>query len=126
VDMAKVSISEAIKLTGISRSHFYKTYINKGVITVDTLENRKLIDMSELVRVFGTNLKYSSQEQTNTLNQPTKIQPESDKIIEILEQQIRDFKTREEWLQQQIDELRSIQQNILENKAQRKKFLWIF
>lgn len=124
--MTKVSISEAIKLTGISRSHFYKTYINKGTLTVETLENRKLIDMSELVRVFGANLKYSPQEQTNTLKNPNKIQLESEKIIEILEQQIRDFKTREEWLHQQINELRNAQQNILENKAKRKKFLWFF
>ena len=124
--MTKISISEAIKLTGISRSHFYKTYINKGIITIDILENKKLIDMSELIRVFGANLKYSPQEQTNTLKQPTKIQPTTDKLIEILEQQIRDFKTREEWLQKQIDELRNTQHNILENKSKRKKFLWIF
>lgn len=124
--MTKISISEAIKLTGISRSHFYKTYINKGIITIDILENKKLIDMSELIRVFGANLKYSPQEQTNTLKQPTKIQPATDKLIEILEQQIRDFKTREEWLQKQIDELRNTQHNILENKSKRKKFLWIF
>tara|TARA_B110000503_G_scaffold128993_1_gene200719 strand:- start:359 stop:733 length:375 start_codon:yes stop_codon:yes gene_type:complete len=124
--MTKISISEAIKLTGISRSHFYKTYINKGIITIEILENKKLIDMSELIRVFGANLKYSPQEQTNTLKQPTKIQPTTDKLIEILEQQIRDFKTREEWLQKQIDELRNTQHNILENKSKRKKFLWIF
>ena len=124
--MTKISISEAIKLTGISRSHFYKTYINKGIITIDILENKKLIDMSELIRVFGANLKYSPQEQTNTLKQLTKIQPATDKLIEILEQQIRDFKTREEWLQKQIDELRNTQHNILENKSKRKKFLWIF
>ena len=124
--MTKISISEAIKLTGISRSHFYKTYINKGIVTIDILENRKLIDMSELIRVFGANLKYSPQEQTNTLMQPIKIQPATDKLIEILEQQIRDFKTREEWLQKQIDELRNTQHNILENKSKRKKFLWIF
>ena len=124
--MTKISISEAIKLTGISRSHFYKTYINKGIITVDILENKKLIDVSELIRVFGANLKYSPQEQTNTLQQTTKIQPATDKLIEILEQQIRDFKTREEWLQKQIDELRNTQHNILENKSKRKKFLWIF
>jgi predicted N-formylglutamate amidohydrolase len=124
--MTKISISEAIKLTGISRSHFYKTYINKGIITIDILENKKLIDMSELIRVFGANLKYSPQEQTHTLKQPTKIQPATDKLIEILEQQIRDFKTREEWLQKQIDELRNTQHNILENKSKRKKFLWMF
>jgi ACT domain-containing protein len=124
--MTKVSISEAIRMSGISRSHFYKTYITTGILSIEQENNRKLIDVSELIRVFGADLKYSSQEQMNTLNKTPEIQPETDKIIEILEQQIRDFKTREEWLQKQIDDLKNTQQYILENKAKRKKFLWIF
>ena len=124
--MTKVSISEAIRMSGISRSHFYKTYITTGILSIEQENNRKLIDVSELIRVFGAELKYSSQEQMNTLKKTPEIQPETDKIIEILEQQIRDFKTREEWLQKQIDDLKNTQQYILENKVNRKKFLWIF
>ena len=124
--MSKISISEAIRLTGISRSHFYKTYINKGILSIEITENKKFIDMAELIRVFGTDLKHVPKEQDYTESQTQIIQPEKDKIIAILEQQVSDFKAREEWLQKQIDDLKNTQQHLLENKSKRKKFLWIF
>ena len=124
--MSKISISEAIRLTGISRSHFYKTYINKGILSIEITENKKFIDMAELIRVFGKDLKHVPKEQDYTESQTQIIQPEKDKIIAILEQQVSDFKAREEWLQKQIDDLKNTQQHLLENKSKRKKFLWIF
>ena len=51
--MSKVSISEAIRLVGISRSQFYTKYINKGIISVQVEADKKFIDISELIRVFG-------------------------------------------------------------------------
>lgn len=54
LDMALISISEAAKLAGIARSHFYSQYLNSGVISVTRDEKGKpKIDTSELVRVFG-------------------------------------------------------------------------
>lgn len=50
--MAKLSISEAIKQSGVARSTFYNKYVNKGVISVSVSDNKKYIDSSELVRVF--------------------------------------------------------------------------
>lgn len=52
--MAKVNITQAAKLAGISRTTLYNTYIKSGQITVskDHKGNRQ-IDTSELVRVFG-------------------------------------------------------------------------
>lgn len=53
--MAKVSISEAARLAGRSRSTLYEQYIKKGKITVERdFEGRKQIDTSELLRVFGS------------------------------------------------------------------------
>jgi predicted DNA-binding transcriptional regulator AlpA len=124
--MTKISISEAIRVSGISRSHFYKTYINTGILSTEKDDNKKLIDMSELVRVFGTSLKYIHKEQDHTVVETIKTYPEKDKIIEILEQQVSDFKAREEWLQKQINELQNTQQYLLENKIKRKKLFWIF
>lgn len=124
--MTKISISEAIRLTGVSRSHFYKTYITTGVLSTEKSDNKKLIDMSELIRVFGADLKHVFKEQEHTETQTPIIQLEKDKIIAILEQQVSDFKAREEWLQKQIDDLKNTQQHLLENKSKRKKFLWIF
>lgn len=132
--MPKVSISEAIRMVGISRSHFYNKYINKGLISLIIEEDKKLIDTSELIRVFGTiQVENKEKEQLRT-TQDIKNTAEKDKIIELLEKQLeeskareREAKEREEWLQKQIDELRQQQNNLLENKhSKRKKFLGIF
>jgi hypothetical protein len=50
--MAKLSISEAIKQSGVARSTFYNKYLNKGLISISVVDNKKYIDSSELVRVF--------------------------------------------------------------------------
>jgi len=55
--MAKVSISEAARLAGISRPTIYKL-INSGQLNVTPIvkggKTVKAIDTSELMRVFGT------------------------------------------------------------------------
>ena len=140
--MSKVSISEAIRLSGISRSQFYTKYINKGIISVLIEDDKKLIDISELIRVFGNiQLENSPNEQFQTTANTEKT-TEKDKIIELLEQQLADFRTREqesairevqlrketqereEWFRQQLDKTT----HLLDDKKQkkRKKFLGVF
>lgn len=132
--MTRVSISEAIRMTGVSRSHFYNKYINKGLISVQIEDDKKLIDISELIRVFGNiQVENSTKEQIRTVEDIENIL-DNTKIIELLEQQLLEYKhreveakSREEWLQKQIDELRQQQNSLLENKViKRKKFLGIF
>lgn len=50
--MARLSVSDAIKQSGVARSTFYSKYINKGLISVSVSDGKKYIDSSELVRVF--------------------------------------------------------------------------
>jgi hypothetical protein len=132
--MAKVSISEAIRMTVVSRSHFYNKYINKGLISVQVEDDKKLIDVSELIRVFGNvHVEDANQEHIMT-NENIIDTSDKTKIIELLEQQLSESKQREieakrreEWLQKQIDELRHQQNLLLENKViKRKRFLGLF
>lgn len=132
--MTKVSISEAIRMAGVSRSHFYNKYINKGLISVQVDDDKKFIDVSELIRLFGNiQLEDDQSEQLRT-NENIINTAEKDKIITLLEQQLHESKqreieakSREVWLQKQIDELRQQQSNLLDNKQnKRKKFLGIF
>ena len=132
--MAKVSISEAIRMTGVSRSHFYNKYINRGLISVQVQDDKKLIDVSELIRVFGNiHVEDSGKEHIRTF-EDTKDISDKNKIIELLEQQLQESKqreieakSREEWLHKQIDELRQQQNGLLENKvSKRKKIFGIF
>jgi Skp family chaperone for outer membrane proteins len=136
--MAILSISEAARLAGISRNHLYKKYINEGLISVTTDNNKPCIDVSELLRVFP-NAKMitddKSQEITLDNNENTELisvlkeqLANAKEQINKAEQQIAKAENRETWLQSQIDELRQQQNKLLEDKTQkqRKKFLGIF
>lgn len=129
--MSKLSITQAANAAGISRSHLYKKYINTGVISIEVVEDKRVIDVSEIIRVFGNVIKHSPEIHQNT--QTLAIEnTEKDNIIAILERELADLKVqakeREEWLKSQIDELRKQQNNLLEDKTnkKRKKFLGIF
>ncbi len=137
--MNKISISEAARMAGISRQHFYKAFINTGKISVIRDNDKVYIDVSELLRVFP-NCKQSETQQLHDLTNESdsKLQA-NDEIITTLKAQLSEAKEREqqiieqsqkreEWLKQQIDELRQQQSNLLEDKTakKRKKFLGIF
>lgn len=122
--MAKVSITQAAKLASLSRSYFYKKYINTGIISVISENGTKLIDTSELIRVCGSlSQQHDDNKQEDTV--------ERDKIVSLLESQLRDAKEqikkgeeRELWLMQQLEKTT----HLLEDKTakKRKKFLGIF
>ncbi|MBX9867582.1 MAG: hypothetical protein K2Y14_11770 [Burkholderiales bacterium] len=133
--MAKVSITQAAKLSQLSRSYFYKKYINTGLISIVIEDNKKLIDVSELMRVCDhIKLEDVSSSQHDTVIDVVKTQ-EKDKIITMLETQLseakaremqlrRETQEREEWFKAQL----ATANNLLEDKTskKRKKFLGIF
>lgn len=117
--MAKVTIMEASKLVNISRSHFYKKYIQQGLISIAVENGKKLIDTSELVRVFGSiHIK-----NTGSKDDEIEKQVHNDKIIALLERQLQEAKEMNEWLKIQLEKTT----HMLENSYQkRKKFLGLF
>lgn len=125
--MSKVSITQAAKLAKISRSTLYNKYINTGMISVETVEDKKLIDMSELFRVFNNNITQDSNDTPiNTVadNVEQAENTAKDKIINLLERQLQEAKEREEWLKAQLEKTT----HLLEDKTQkpRKKLFGIF
>ncbi len=110
--MAQVSITQAAKLAGISRSNLYKSYIDKGLISVSKDEKDKpCIDISELIRVFpvlqGDSLKEDSTGHHSTPDD-TKEKEDSAEVtalkseIDQLKQQLSKSEEREGWYQAQI------------------------
>jgi len=125
--MSKVSITQAAKLAKISRSTLYNKYINTGIISVETVEDKKLIDMSELFRVFNNGLSQDNTDTHTKSTQDTVEQLENtakDKIISLLEKQLQEAKDREEWLKTQLEKTT----HLLEDKTikPRKKLFGIF
>ncbi len=111
--MARVSISEAARLAGISRGSLYKSYLKKGVISVSSdSSGKKFIDTSELLRVFGE-LEGNSSEQPDDAQESTseqfREQVETAKDIEIkmLREQVSELKADKAFYQAQVTELTS-------------------
>jgi len=67
--MAKVSISEAARLTGKSRTTLHRLIKTGELSTCAGVRNSKMIDISELIRVFGE------------ISRPVTVQPE-DQVVE--------------------------------------------
>jgi len=73
--MARLSISDAIKQSGVARSTFYKKYVKQGLISVSEHDGKKYIDSSELIRVFpDLKLETTKNTQSNTIVQPVDTQ----------------------------------------------------
>ena len=69
--MARLSVSDAIKQSGVARSTFYKKYVKQGLISVSEHDGKKYIDSSELIRVFpDLKLETTKNTQSNTIVHP--------------------------------------------------------
>lgn len=139
--MARVSISKAIKLAGVSRSTFYSSYINKGKITVSSDTNgKKHIDTSELLRVFGElredqpNTPNSSAEHPTEQVQTPQKTSSNELLIEVeklrfesqsLREQLSETREREEWYKKQIDTLTDTMK-LLEGPKKINNLWWQF
>lgn len=120
--MAKVSISEAARLAGISRSNLYKNYIKQGLISVvRNHQGQPRIDVSELLRVFGeiqkntalsskTQVEDRSEIQVRTQENTTETQVQIqvaalESELKLLREQLAKADEREQFYQQQLKDL---------------------
>lgn len=137
--MPKHSISEAAKLAGVSRSHFYKKYIRPGVISVEKdNDDNPVIDTAEIMRVFG-GMHGDTTESVSKIHNDTPENTSKNTVLQIeiqlLREQLAAASDREKWLQGKVDQLTdqlTSTTRLLEHKTtpeqpqKRKKFLGIF
>ncbi len=124
VNMNKISISEAARIAGISRTNLYKTYINTGKISVVRDNDKVYIDVSELLRVFpNCKLCDTQKAQELPIEDNSKTQDNSE-LVALLRAQLAEAKEREEWFKQQLEKTT----HLLEDKTPkpRKKLFGIF
>ena len=124
--MALVSISEAARLAGISRTHLYKKYLDEGIIskTTDAVGN-SVIDTSEILRVFG---KLHGQEDSE--------QPEASTINSILHAELQSensvlkakLEMMEKLLQEKELRINDLRENmkLIEHQKSKKRFFGLF
>lgn len=127
---AMLSISEAAKHAGISRTTLYKKYIDTGVITVQRINDLPRIDVADLIRVFGNvNMPSSEQKLTEEYNveqalnnkinelerKVEKLKIENDKLLAINEAQER-----------HLSDMRRSFELLEHHKQPRKRFLGLF
>lgn len=132
--MAKVSVSEAARLAGISRTNFYKNYVKAGKITVEQDHAGKpQVDTTEILRVFGELKK--TQDDSNPVREKTQritLEKHSEnsafeielravrEMLKVREAQLEEAQERERWMQRQIEELTSTVR-LIEDKSKPEK-----
>ena len=117
--MAKLSISEAIRQSPIGKSQFYSKYSDGGLITVSVdNNNKKYIDSSELLRVFGEMTSKQPEEVHKQADEDSAGKPDTEQseIIKLLKEQLSESRNREHYYQTQIASLT----NRLEAPAKRQ------
>ena len=140
--MATVSISEAARLVGKSRSVLYATYIKQGKLSVikNSTTGKPEVDISELLRVFGkligqvnTDSKKDESGQNRTVEKDGEYNAMETELkgalalLRVREEQLGEAKEREAKLWQQVQELTSTVR-LIENKSQttRKRKWWFW
>lgn len=117
--MAKVGAQRAAELTGKSKSTIQRS-MNSGKLSYELdNNNRKIIDVSELERVFG--LKSETEGKSGNSSVEAELQKAADMLemerlkmrIKMLEQQVETTNTHMEDMQKQRDEWQKQAQQVL-------------
>jgi len=110
--MAKISISEAARLTGKSRTTLHR-FIKTGELSTCSGErNAKMLDTSELLRVFGSFLGTPSEHVVEQVTEQrvTVPQVDTEQVIAPLKQEIEHLKNL---VQAQESHIASLKQAML-------------
>lgn len=125
-----VTITDASKMVGISRQTMYNRYINKGVITVNCVNDEPKIDVSDLIRVFGSirNLRQDDGENVHDFtndNDSNNIELLSELKIKValLEQENTMLKERLEDKEKHLADMRRGFE-LIEHSSGKKKGIW--
>ena len=132
--MAKVNISEAARMAGKSRSHLYEKYINTGFITVESDSyGKKVIDTSELLRVFGTLHFDDNKKDVHEITEVHSKDNDKDMIVSALQSEnevLREYlRAKEEeviWLRDQVSKTTALLTHQEDNlgPTQTKRWWW--
>lgn len=106
--MAKVSISEAARLTGKSRTTLHRLIKTGELSTCYGDRNARMVDISELIRVFGTLEQRPVEQVSGQINEQTDtgVSAQSEQVIAQLRQEVEHLKTLVSAKDSHIDSLK--------------------
>lgn len=115
--MAKVSISEAARLTGKSRTTLHRLIKTGELSTCHGERNTRMLDTSELLRVFGSLARTEAVQDVEQLSEQsvTASQTENEQVITSLKQEVEHLRTLVSAQGSHIDSLKQAMQ-LLEHK----------
>lgn len=106
--MAKVSISEAARLTGKSRTTLHRLIKTGELSTCSGVRNAKMIDISELIRVFGE-VSTPVAEQANEQVTEQRVTPSdalNEQVVRTLKQEVEHLRMLVSAQESHIDSLK--------------------
>ena len=115
--MAKVSISEAARLTGKSRTTLHRLIKTGELSTCHGERNARMLDTSELLRVFGSLAGTKAVQDVEQVGEQsgTSSQTENEQVIRSLKQEVEHLRTLVSAQGSHIDSLKQAMQ-LLEHK----------
>lgn len=115
--MAKVSISEAARLTGKSRTTLHRLIKTGELSTCHGERNARMLDTSELLRVFGSLARTAAAHDVEQVGEHnvTASQTENEQVIRSLKQEVEHLRTLVSAQGSHIDSLKQAMQ-LLEHK----------
>lgn len=85
----RLRIAECVRLSGVSKTTFYKKYIGNGLIAVSKdSKGHKYIDRSEFIRVFPDAFEQSEKDK------PLRTKSDDSELIELLKSQINQLNSQ--------------------------------
>ncbi|EOI5795856.1 helix-turn-helix domain-containing protein [Cronobacter malonaticus] len=106
--MAKISISEAARLTGKSRTTLHRLIKTGELSTCHGARNARMVDISELIRVFGPLEHLPSEQVTaqDSKHSGTGFSAQNEQVIAQLRQEVEHLKTLVSAKDSHIDSLK--------------------
>ncbi|HAS1130540.1 TPA: helix-turn-helix domain-containing protein [Enterobacter cloacae] len=125
--MAKVSISEAARLTGKSRTTLHRLIKTGELSTCYGERNARMVDVSELLRVFGTLEQRPAEQVSGQVNEQTEtgVSAQSEQVVAQLRQEVEHLKALVSAKDSHIDSLKQAML-LLEHKHIGNSSWWKF
>lgn len=117
--MAKVSISEAARLTGKSRTTLHRLIKTGELSTCAGVRNSKMIDISELIRVFGDISSTVVEQPVEQVSGQRVTVPDTanEQLVHSLKQEVEHLRTLVSAQESHIDSLKQ-SLHLLEHKKE--------